>query len=109
MFDTTGQLFSESIEAAALGARVCIISAPGDGRVTFNLRSLYRKEVWVLGTDSRHLDVIACSKLLAAMAPAFKEGRLRANSATGYPLEQARDAYRQTMNGKGRYCLIPNG
>lgn len=107
VFDTTGQLFAESIEAAAHGARVCVISAPADGNVTFNLRSLYRKELRVVGVDTRRLDVTDSSKLLAAMAPGFNDGKLRAAAPNTYPLERAPEAYAQAMKSNGRYCLIP--
>ena len=109
VFDTTGHLFADSIEAAALGGRVCVISAPADGKAAFSLRSLYRKELQVLGTDTRRLDVTACAKLLAAMGPGFREGRLRPGGSTPFPLDQAPAAYAQVMQGKGRACLLPYG
>lgn len=107
VFDTTGHLFAESIEAAAHGARVCVISAPPDGAVTFNLRSLYRKELRVVGVDTRRLDVTASCKLLAAMAPGFDDGKLRAAQPDTYPLERAPEAYALTEKGTGRHCLTP--
>ncbi len=108
VFDTTGHLFAESVETAALSGRVCVISSPADGMVSFNLRSVYRKELRVLGTDSRRLDVIDCAKLLAGMAPAIEAGQLRPGSPTCFPIAQAREAYLQVLQGKGRSCLAPN-
>ena len=108
VFDTSGHLFAESIEAAARRARVCIISAPPDGNVTFNLRSLYRKELRVIGVDTRRLDVTDSSKLLAAMAQGFNDGKLRAARPNTYPLERAPEAYAQALKSTGRYCLTPN-
>lgn len=107
VFDSTGHFFAEGIESAAHGARVCVISAPPDGAVTFNLRSLYRKELKVFGVDTRALDVTACSKLLTAMAQGFNEGRLRSGAPHTYPLERAREAYAQALRSTGRYCLTP--
>lgn len=108
VFDTTGHLFPEAVEAAAHAARVCVISAPADGNVTFNLRSLYRKELRVVGVDTRRLDVTDCSKLLAAMAPGFKEGKLRAAAPTTFPLARAPEAYAQALKSTGRYCFTPH-
>jgi NADPH:quinone reductase len=105
VFDTTGHLFADAIESAALGGRVCVISAPGDGKVTFNLRSLYRKELQVLGTDTRRLDVADCAKLLKAMAGGFEDGSLRALDPEKYPLERAAEAYGAAKKG-GRFCLV---
>jgi NADPH:quinone reductase len=107
-FDTTGQLFADSVEATATGGRVCVVSAPADGMVSFNLRSLYRNELRVAGVDSRRLDVTACAKLLAEMTPGLNDGRLLPDSLKCYPLEQAHEAYAQVMQGKGRRCLLPN-
>jgi NADPH2:quinone reductase len=108
VFDTTGHLFAESIEAAAVGGRVCVISAPADGMIKFNLRSLYRKELRVLGTDTRRLDVTACARLLAEMATGLLDGRLDPDPPDTRPLEAAREAYAQVLQGKGRSCLLPN-
>jgi NADPH:quinone reductase len=108
VFDTTGHLFAEAVDAAALGGRVCVISAPPDGKATFNLRALYRKELRVMGADTRRLDVIECSKLLAAMAQGFEDGKLIAAPPKAFPLDQAREAYRQAMKSEGRVCLVPN-
>lgn len=107
VFDTTGHLFADAVEAAALGARVCVISAPGDGKVTFNLRSLYRKELQVLGIDTRRLDVHDCAMLLKAMASGFEDESLRVVDAEKYPLERAAEAYGAAKQGGGRFCLVP--
>jgi len=108
VFDTTGYLFAESVEAVAASGRVCVISSPADGMVSFNLRSVYRKELRVLGTDSRRLDVTDCAKLLAGLVPAIEAGQLRPGSPTCFPIAQAREAYVQVLQGQGRICLAPN-
>ena len=108
VFDTTGHLFADCVEVAARGGRVGVISAPADGKTTFNLRSLYRKELKVLGVDSRRLDVLACAKMLAAMGPGFEEGQFRASAAEAHPLEEAPRVYERVLKGMGRFCLRPN-
>jgi NADPH2:quinone reductase len=108
VFDTTGQMFAESIELAGQSARVCVISAPADGKATFNLRNLYRKELRVCGVDTRSLDVVACAKLLAAMSPDFESGKLAANPGEPRPLAAASEAYEQVARGEGRFHFRPN-
>jgi NADPH:quinone reductase len=108
LFDTSGQMFAESVEAAAQRGRVCVISAPKDGNVTFNLRSVYRKELRVLGIDTRPLDVIACAKLLVEMSAGFENGSFRATPGEPHPLSEAAEAYDLTARGKGRSYLKPN-
>lgn len=107
VFDTTGHLFPDGVESAASGARVCVILAPSDGMVTFNLRSLYRKELRVIGTDSRRLGVVACARLLAEMAPGFQGRQLRPGEPHSFPLDRAIDAYRMVMEAGGRASLSP--
>ena len=108
VFDTTGLMFAESVEAAALHGRICVISAPADGKSTFNLRNLYRKELRIYGVDTRHLDVVACAKLLAAMRPVFEIGALKATPGQSRPLSAAPEAYDLAAHGKGRFYLRPN-
>lgn len=59
VFDTSGMMFAEAVELAAMDGRIPIITAPKDGNVTFNLRSAYRKTLRLLGVDTRRLDVVA--------------------------------------------------
>jgi NADPH:quinone reductase-like Zn-dependent oxidoreductase len=108
VFDTSGLMFPESIEAAAPNGRVSIISAPADGKSTFNLRSVYRKELRVLGVDTRPLDAVACAKLLAEMQPGFESGKFKATPGQSRPLSAAAEAYDQTAHGNGRFYLRPN-
>lgn len=67
-----------------------MLSAPPDGKVTFNLRSLYGKELRVTGADSRRLDVTASAKLLARMTPVLRKGRIQILLPMGYALDQVR-------------------
>lgn len=108
VFDTSGFLFAESVEAAAIGGRLPVISAPPDGKATFNLRNIYRKRLRVVGIDSRPLDVRACAALLAEMLADFESGRLKVTPGRACPLSRAAEAYTQTAHGKGRFCLRPN-
>ncbi len=109
VFDTTGHLFADCVEAAGHGGRVCVISAPAEGRTAFNLRNLYRKELKVVGVDSRRLDVTACARLLAEMRLGFEEGRFRATAAEAHSLEEAPAVYERVLKGTGRFCLRPQG
>jgi NADPH:quinone reductase len=108
VFDTSGLLFAESVEAAAQKGRISVISAPADGKSTFNLRSVYRKELRVLGVDTRPMDVIACAKLLAEMRPGFESGKFHVTLGQSRPLSAAAEAYDLVARGKGRFYLRPN-
>jgi NADPH2:quinone reductase len=108
VFDTSGFMFAEAVEAAAIGGRIGVISAPPDGKSTFNLRSLYRKELRVIGVDTRRLDVVACAKLLAQMRAGFESGRFSIKPGVSRPLAAAGRAYEEAGLGKGRFYLRPN-
>ena len=107
VFDTSGMMFAESIEVAGVGARIPVISAPADGKASFNLRSIYRKELRVLGVDTRRLDAVACAKLLTEMAPRFESGQFKIRPGRPMPLVEAVEAYEQAAHGGGRIVLRP--
>jgi NADPH:quinone reductase-like Zn-dependent oxidoreductase len=107
VFDTSGMMFADAIEAADHGGRIPLISASAKGTASFNLRNLYRKELRVTGIDTRRLDVVACAQLLAAMAQYFKSGQFKIQPGQPHTLDEAVEAYMQAANGcKG--LLRPN-
>jgi NADPH:quinone reductase len=108
IFDTTGAMFPQCVEAAALGARIPIITAPADGKVTFNLRNVYRKLLRILGVDTRGLDAVACAKILAGMTPNFESGQFKAAPGQPRPLSQAVQAYEEASRGGVRIVLRPD-
>jgi NADPH2:quinone reductase len=107
VFDTSGMMFAEAVEAAAMAGRIPVITAPKDGMATFNLRSVYRKLMLVLGVDSRDLDSLACAKMLEAMSAAFQSGQLRAKAGVTRPLSGAVKAYEEAARGGERVVLHP--
>jgi NADPH:quinone reductase-like Zn-dependent oxidoreductase len=108
IFDTSGMMFAESVEIAAMDARIPIIAAPADGKSTFNLRGLYRKKLRILGVDTRPTDGPTCAKMLEQMAPDFNSGRFKANPNKSYPLTEAIAAYEEAAHGGARIILKPN-
>jgi NADPH:quinone reductase-like Zn-dependent oxidoreductase len=108
VFDTSGHMFAEAIEAASMEGRISVITAPADGQVTFNLRSLYRKELRVRGVDTRRLDAVASAKILAQISPRFEAGKFKFKPGEPRPLSAASEAYAQAARGAARFCLRPN-
>ena len=107
VFDTSGMMFAEAVEAAAMAGRIPVITAPKDGMAKFNLRSIYRKMMRVIGVDSRDLDAVACAKMLEAMSPSFQSGQLRAKAGVTRPLSQAAEAYELAAHDGTRVVLHP--
>lgn len=108
VFDTSGLMFAESIEVAGMGAQIPVITAPADGKVRFNLRSVYRKGLRVLGVDTRPLDAVACAKLLVQMMPGFESGQFKVRAGKPLPLAAAAEAYEQAAHGGSRIVLRPD-
>lgn len=108
VFDGSGMMFAEAVEVAALECRMPIIAAPADGKATFNLRSLYRKELRVQGIDTLRLDAVECAKLLGQMLPGFESGQFKAKPGKPMPLSAAAAAYAQAAHGGGRIVLVPD-
>jgi NADPH:quinone reductase-like Zn-dependent oxidoreductase len=108
VFDTTGQMFAQCVEAAAMEARIAVITAPKDGQATFNLRTVYRKELRISGVDTRRLDVVACATLLGQMRGGFDAAKFKWEPGESRPLAAAAEAYDLAARGKGRFFLRPN-
>jgi NADPH:quinone reductase len=107
VFDTSGLMFPEAVEIACMNGRIPIISAPPDGKSTFNLRTIYRKTQRIIGVDTRGMDAITCAKLLQQMIPDFAAGRFTAKPAQTYPLRAAAEAYEKAFHGE-RIILQPD-
>ena len=107
VFDTSGSMFADAVEAAGMEGRVAVITAPSDGKSTFNLRSIYRKELCVRGVDTRRMDASDCAKLLAQMKPGFESGQFKAKAGKAYSLESAVKAYEEAAHGGSRVVLQP--
>ncbi|HTV48554.1 MAG TPA: zinc-binding alcohol dehydrogenase family protein [Phycisphaerae bacterium] len=108
ILDTSGVMFAEGVEAAAFAGRLVVISAPADGKATFNLRSIYRKELQVIGVDTRALNVVVSAKLLEQMRFGFESGAFKVNLGEARPLAAAAETYGLAAQGNGRFYLRPN-
>jgi NADPH:quinone reductase-like Zn-dependent oxidoreductase len=108
IFDTTGMMFAESIELAAMDGRIPVITAPPDGKASVNLRTIYRHTLRILGVDTRKMDAVECAKLLAEMNPFFASGIFTATGGQGFPLASAIEAYEQAGHGGARIFLSPD-
>ena len=107
IFDTSGMMLADSLDMAALDARIPIITAPKDGLATFNLRTLYRKAVRLLGLDTLRLSVTDCATLLRQIAPYFQSAQFSLQPPTPRPLAEAPAAYLTASQGGARIVLRP--
>jgi NADPH:quinone reductase-like Zn-dependent oxidoreductase len=108
VFDTTGMNFAAATDMAALDGRLPIITAPKDGIVTFNLRTLYRKTLRIEGIDSRRIDAVAGARMLSEMTPFFESGQFTVPPSEARPLKEAPAAYADAAQGGRRIVLCPD-
>ncbi len=109
-YDTVGgRTFEEHLGGLAQGGRMAVIASPGERRVSFDLITFYRRELRLVGVDSRKHDAHAAARVLGELAAGFESGALAApRVARTLPLERAREAYEAVQAGsRGRVVLTP--
>jgi NADPH:quinone reductase-like Zn-dependent oxidoreductase len=103
-FDTSGVSLDACVHVLHRGGRTVVITAPPDGKTTFDLRELYRREAKILGVDSLQVSSTDAAAILDELAAGFASGRLRPPALTERPLADAVAAY-ETRGHK--LVLIP--
>jgi NADPH:quinone reductase-like Zn-dependent oxidoreductase len=94
-FDTTGYWLDPLVHVLQRQGRIVIISAPPDGKVTFDLRQLYRRQGQIVGIDSLQLSVSDAAAVLDMLASGFATGALTPPPLIERPLEAAVAAYQE--------------
>jgi NADPH2:quinone reductase len=108
VFDAVGGvMFESSLSAIGHRGRLVEISGTGKRRVEFDVVAFYHNEGQILGADSRKLDTLGSSKILADLAAGFESGQYRAPLiAETYPLSQSVAAYQSVAKGtRGRVVI----
>lgn len=102
--DTTGLLLDTAVRTLARGGRVVAIAAPADGKATFTLTDLYRRDGQILGVNSLSRTSVDLAALLDELAPGFESHALRAPQLTERPLTEGAAAYESRA---GKVVLVP--
>jgi len=110
-FDAVGGSdFESHLGALARGGRLAVIASVGERHVSFDLIDFYRRELRVLGVDSRKLDAVGAGRILERIELGFLTGALSPpRIAARFPLARAREAYETVARGdaRGRVVLVP--
>lgn len=103
-----GPLFDIALASLARGGRLAAITAKGDGRVSFDLRDFYHRELRLIGVDSLKLDTTGAAKVLDELRDGFTSRALHPADIQTYPLAQASDAYAAIVSGRatGKVVLL---
>lgn len=95
-----GALFDVALACLGLRGRLVAITAKGDGRVSFDIRDFYHRELRLLGVDSLKLDSSGAAEVMDELRDGFDSGALRPPSIRAYPLAQAPEAYAALASGR---------
>lgn len=95
-----GALFDVALACLGLRGRLVAITAKGDGRVSFDIRDFYHRELRLLGVDSLKLDSSGAAEVMDELRDGFSSGALRPPSIRAYPLAQAPEAYAALASGR---------
>ncbi len=75
-----------------------VITARGDGRVTFDLRDFYHRQLHLAGVDSLKTSGTQSAQILTELRAGFESGQLVPPNVTGVPLREAVSAYQRLMD-----------
>ena len=110
-FDAVGgNDFESHLGVLAQHGRLAVIASVGVRRVSFDLIDFYRRELRLLGVDSRKVDAAAAARILQRLELGFLTGALTPpRIAARFPLTRAREAYEVVARGdaRGRVVLVP--
>ncbi len=111
-YDTVGGAgFEAHLGTLATAGRMAVIASTGERRVTFDLIAFYRRELRLVGIDSRKHDEDGAARVLSAIAPGFETGAL-VGPGIGMivGLDRAREGYTAVAaGGTGRVVIAPGG
>lgn len=103
----SGPVFEPGLRSLRRGGRYVTITAPKDGRVSFDLRFFYRNELRLMGIDSLKLSSAEAGEVLNRVREGFDQGKLLAPEVSVFSLDQAADAYRTALAGGAKAVIAP--
>ena len=110
VYDSVGGVTTASaLGSLAQRGRLVVISAVGTRSVEIDLVDFYRREIRMLGSDSRKLDLTASAKRLKLLTPYFDRGVFRPLPiGRVFDLDHGPEAYTAVADGAdGRVVIRP--
>lgn len=104
----SGPLFPLMIEALAIEGRLAVIVAKGDGKVTLDLRDLYRRKLQLLGVNSLLVDSRETAEIYRELNPLIESGKLKSEEPKQISFGEVRAAFENMMKGSvPKMVLVP--
>ncbi len=95
----SGPIFPAAIESLATGGRLAVIVAKGDGKVTLDLRDLYRRRLQLLGINSLLVSALQTADIYRELRPLFEAGHLRSAEPRQISFEQIHATFERMEKG----------
>ncbi|KZF21108.1 GroES-like protein [Xylona heveae TC161] len=106
------QLMSNALKALGFRGRLSYIASnPPDSELTFSLKTVYRQEQTIVGTNSLAYEPEETAALLAEIAPGFDDGRYKMKGDDEFTQvklgEEVVDVYNNFRAAKKRFVVVP--
>jgi NADPH:quinone reductase-like Zn-dependent oxidoreductase len=102
----SGPMFESVLAGLGQHGRFVAITAQKDGRVGFNLRDFYHRELRLIGVDSLKVPSSETGAALDELRRGIESGVLHPPEVKTYPLENAAEAYAALASGKSSGKLV---
>jgi NADPH2:quinone reductase len=102
IFNTVGSPYFAEANASLAKRGTQIFIATLDRAVPFDIFAFYRGMHTYVGIDTLALGAAECAPIFEALTPGFEAGTLKpfpVEESNGFPLEEAREAYRRVLAG----------
>jgi NADPH:quinone reductase len=104
----SGPVFPSVIESLATDGRLAVIVAKGDGKVTLDLRDLYRRRLQLLGVNSLLVDTRQTAEIYRELNPLIESGKLRSDEPMQISFAEIHSAFQNMEKGPAsKVVLVP--
>jgi NADPH2:quinone reductase len=104
----SGLVFPTVIASLANGGRLAVIIAKGDGKVTLDLRDLYRRKLQLLGVNSLLVDTRQTAEIYRKLNPLVESGKLRCSEPQQISFAEVHSAFESMEKGSApKVVLVP--
>lgn len=94
-----GPMFNVALACLALRGRLAVITAKADGKVTFDMRDFYHRELRLAGVDTLKEGAVESAAIHRRLTPLFESGAIAAGEPEPVRIEDAIAAYRRLGAG----------
>jgi NADPH:quinone reductase-like Zn-dependent oxidoreductase len=104
----SGPVFPAAVASLATGGRLAVIVAKGDGKVTLDLRDLYRRKLQLLGVNSLLVNTQETAGIYRELRPLFEAGNLQSAEPKQISFDQVHSVFETMEQGSiPKTVLVP--